>query len=192
MTGSANDNAGMKQRIAEAAAACVLKGNGKRLTVKDIVAECGITRQAFYYHFRDITEMMKWIIERESDRLIESMSGDCEPDERLKKFFRTAVGMAPYVRRGHRTGYGEELERLLEAAILRMFDEMTRAEGLYSGCSYRERELVLKYHSNAVLGLLKGWTDDDTRDLDMVVHQVYCLITGTDRRYFIDAGKDGG
>ena len=163
MTGSANDNAGMKQRIAEAAAACVLKGNGKRLTVKDIVAECGITRQAFYYHFRDITEMMKWIIERESDRLIESMSGD-----------------------------GEELERLLEAAILRMFDEMTRAEGLYSGCSYRERELVLKYHSNAVLGLLKGWTDDDTRDLDMVVHQVYCLITGTDRRYFIDAGKDGG
>ena len=34
-----------------------MEKNKKKLTVKDIVDECQITRQAFYYHFEDIPEL---------------------------------------------------------------------------------------------------------------------------------------
>lgn len=44
--------ADMKQTIAQAAKILLMEKNVKKLTVKDIVEECQITRQAFYYHLR--------------------------------------------------------------------------------------------------------------------------------------------
>ena len=34
-----------------------------RITVNDIVEECGLARQTFYYHFRDIYDLLEWTIE---------------------------------------------------------------------------------------------------------------------------------
>lgn len=54
----------MKEEIAEAARRLLMDKKVKKLTVKDIVEECHITRQAFYYHFEDIPDMLKWMLER--------------------------------------------------------------------------------------------------------------------------------
>lgn len=32
----------------------------KKITVKDVVTECGLTRQTFYYHFQDMYELLDW------------------------------------------------------------------------------------------------------------------------------------
>ena len=47
----------------------------KKLTVKDIVEECHITRQAFYYHFEDIPDMLKWMLERGAQAMREAGFG---------------------------------------------------------------------------------------------------------------------
>lgn len=36
-----------------------------KITVKDIVAKCGVNRQTFYYHFRDIYDLMEWTLEND-------------------------------------------------------------------------------------------------------------------------------
>lgn len=33
----------------------------EHITVKDIVEDCGVSRQAFYYHFDDIYDLVEWI-----------------------------------------------------------------------------------------------------------------------------------
>lgn len=59
-----------KDSIAQAAKSLVMKKGVKRLTVKDIVEECHITRQAFYYHFEDIPALFRWILERDSEQTL--------------------------------------------------------------------------------------------------------------------------
>jgi probable dihydroxyacetone kinase regulator len=34
-----------------------------RVTVTAVASQCGINRQTFYYHFRDIYDLMSWIVE---------------------------------------------------------------------------------------------------------------------------------
>ena len=36
----------------------------------------------------------------------------------------------------------------------------------------------MRYHSQAVLGLLKNWTEADSGDLDHIVHIVHQLVVG--------------
>ena len=41
-----------------------------KITVKDIVEDCGINRNSFYYHFDDIPSLVEEMINREADRII--------------------------------------------------------------------------------------------------------------------------
>lgn len=50
---------GTEELIVQAVERLLMQKKVKKLTVKDIVEECGITRQTFYYHFRDIPDLLK-------------------------------------------------------------------------------------------------------------------------------------
>lgn len=41
-----------------------------KITVKDIVTDCGINRNSFYYHYQDIPSLLEEIVREETDRII--------------------------------------------------------------------------------------------------------------------------
>lgn len=168
----------MKEIIAEAAKRLLTEKHVKKLTVKDIVEECRITRQTFYYHFEDIPEMLKWALEQETNRLMQEARKTKDEEERLRYFFRVAINAAPHLRKGMKNSYQDEIEQIFSQYIYRLFEMTIEAENLYQSCSRAELKLIIRYHSQAVIGLLRGWTEEDTGNLDQIVHQVYRLMTG--------------
>ena len=42
-----------------------------KITVTDIARDCHISRHTFYYHFRDVYDLMEWICRVEVERLLE-------------------------------------------------------------------------------------------------------------------------
>ena len=43
-----------------------------KITVSEIVADCGINRKTFYYHFEDIQALLKWILEEEAVEVVKN------------------------------------------------------------------------------------------------------------------------
>ena len=41
-----------------------------KITVSDIVLDCGINRKTFYYHFEDIFALLKWLFEEEAIEVV--------------------------------------------------------------------------------------------------------------------------
>ena len=37
-----------------------------RITINEIVQDCGLNRNSFYYHFEDIYALFKWMLEQEA------------------------------------------------------------------------------------------------------------------------------
>ena len=54
----------MKETIADAFLAMLARKSIDKITVKDLVESCHISRQSFYYHFQDITQVLEWVVER--------------------------------------------------------------------------------------------------------------------------------
>ena len=168
----------MKETIAEAAKRLLMEKHVKKLTVKDIVEECQITRQAFYYHFEDIPDLFRWVLEKISRQFIRKAQESRDDEEMLKYFFLMSINAAPYVRKGLQGSYREELEQLLRQNIRRLFERTIEEKQLYQQYSHSEVKLFLRYHSQAVMGILREWTEEDTRNLDQIVHNIYLLIQG--------------
>lgn len=72
-----------KQDIVLTLAQCLRERRLDEITVKDLTERCGISRQAFYYHFSDLYDVVKWGIAWELEQLAGQMKQD-EADSKVK------------------------------------------------------------------------------------------------------------
>lgn len=61
----------LKDKIAETFLEMTARKSFDKITIKDLVQECGISRQAFYYHFQDILDVIEWILQEGAKRLLD-------------------------------------------------------------------------------------------------------------------------
>lgn len=95
----------------------------------------------------------------------------------LRYLFVMAINAIPYMRKGMETNYRNELEEILTQHIQRLFERICDEKNLYQNCTRQEVKWILRCHSQAILGLLRHWTDADTENLDQIVHIVFQLMT---------------
>ena len=55
-----------KQQLANALKSLMQTKPLEKITIKDIVIFCGVNRQTFYYHFKDINDLLGWIYKTEA------------------------------------------------------------------------------------------------------------------------------
>ena len=166
----------MRETIANAAKTLLFDKKVRKLTVKDIVEECHITRQTFYYHFEDIPDLMAWSLRRNFDRVIAQCQAQKNGEEALRYLLSAAVNTHPMVKKGMQSNYGEELERQLEGLLMDFLSRVAASRGLYARLSAREAELLLRYHCGWVMFLLRDWKEQDTAELDAIAHRLYQMM----------------
>ncbi len=166
----------MRETIANAAKTLLFDKKVRKLTVKDIVEECHITRQTFYYHFEDIPDLMAWSLRRNFDRVIAQCQAQKNGEEALRYLLSAAVNARLMLKKGMQSNYGEELERQLEGLLMDFLSHVAASRGLYARVSAREAELLLRYHCGGVMFLLRDWKEQDTAELDAIAHRLYQMM----------------
>src|SRR6218665_3855422 len=67
-----------RDRILEIAEAAVLAKGFGATSIEEIIAEAGITKSGFFYHFKDKSELARGLVERysdQNDRLLDDVFG---------------------------------------------------------------------------------------------------------------------
>ena len=41
-----------------------------KITIQDLTTDCGISRMAFYYHFKDIYDLVEWVCVEDATRIL--------------------------------------------------------------------------------------------------------------------------
>ena len=54
-----------------------------KVTVSEIIADCGVNRKTFYYHFEDIYDLLKWTIEQETIEVLKNFDLLLNPEEAM-------------------------------------------------------------------------------------------------------------
>ena len=59
-----------KKALAESLKKIMQKKSFSKITVSEIIADCGVNRKTFYYHFEDIYALLKWVLEKEAVEVV--------------------------------------------------------------------------------------------------------------------------
>ena len=64
-----------KRAITESFRALLADKPLDKITVRDIVEDCGLTRNTFYYHYEDIYDLLSDVLESEIERALSVPAG---------------------------------------------------------------------------------------------------------------------
>ena len=127
-----------KHDLAEALCQLLETKTLEKITVKDIVARCGVNRQTFYYHFHDVYDLMRWIFDREAAALAQSIRSNGSD---WRQELRTITDVLRSKRHLVMQGYGPVIRRIVDQAAVGLdvtqgdleFVSRFYARGLLSG-----------------------------------------------------------
>lgn len=156
-----------------------------QITVKDIVEDCGINRNSFYYHFSDQPSLVEEILKEEADQIIRehgkvSSLEDClclAIDFALKN--KKAV-LHIYSSASH-GNYEQYLERVCQYAVAEYIN--TVAEGI--PVKPQDKEIIIKYYKCELIGYITDWLDDKMQyDIHDQVKRLCELFEGSTKTAF--------
>src|SRR5699024_11835415 len=85
-TRRSSDLADVKRQIANTLLQLLEKKSLEKITVKELVALCGISRQTFYYHFEDVLDVVDWWTRQGAQQLMEESMRTDDPRKALRLF----------------------------------------------------------------------------------------------------------
>lgn len=167
----------VKDQIADIFLELVRKKSVDKITVRDIVEKCGITRQSFYYHFSDIFNLIEWIMQRECSRLLADVSGDDTPEQCAKKLLKSRYENRRLIKRLTNTKELETVEKIIintvRAFLIKIADPYKT-----SNVSAAELDMTLDFYSFAVAGFIMGLHGRNDTDVERASAQLLKLLRG--------------
>lgn len=84
-----------------------------KITINDIAEDCGISRMTFYYHFKDIYDLIEWSCVEEASRVIEGNKTYDTWQEGFLHIFEAVHREQPFVMNVYHSVSREQIELFL-------------------------------------------------------------------------------
>ena len=72
-----------KKLLAESLKKLMDKKPLSKITISEIINDCGVNRKTFYYHFVDIYDLLKWILDQEAIEIVKQFDLMIDLDEAI-------------------------------------------------------------------------------------------------------------
>ena len=102
-----------KQALEESLKHMLLKKPLDKITIRDITEDCGISRMAFYYHFKDIYDLVEWACIEDASKALQGKKTYETWQEGLLQIFEAVLGNKPFILNAYRCISREQIERFL-------------------------------------------------------------------------------
>lgn len=144
-----------KRYIQEAFRMLLLEKPMDKITVRDIVEECGLTRNTFYYHYDDIYDLFEDFLKEQLAQALRTSPQDMAPDEVLL----SALGFLMEKPQVARHIFSSRNHDVMLQYMMRVTDLLLERHIALDGlnCGPEDRELILSICAHALYGMLEQW-----------------------------------
>ena len=117
----------------------LLKKPLTKITINDIAADCGINRMTFYYHFKDIYDLVEWSCLEDARRALEEKKTHDTWQQGFLQIFEAVRENKPFVMNVYRCVPREQVEKYLKPLVdISCSRSSGRSPGNYA-CATRTR-----------------------------------------------------
>jgi len=147
-----------------------------KITVKDLVEECGVNRQTFYYHFDDVYDLLEWVFEEDANRVLPDEIFYDEWREHVMLFFRYLYDNRSFVLNIYNSQNRSYLLRYFKRRLhycIHGFAVLV-AEG--KNVPWSDLEFVCDFYANGIVGIISQWMDMNMQLTDEMSEERFLKI----------------
>ena len=140
-----------------------------KITINDIAEDCGINRMTFYYHFKDIYDLIEWTCVEDASRALEGKKTYDTWQQGLLQIFEAVLDNKPFIMNVYRSVSREQVETYLYKLTYELRIGVVRQKA--AGMPVREEDMdfIATVYQYAFVGLMLDWIKNDMKGAPEVI-----------------------
>ena len=168
-----------KKSLADSLRRAMEKKTFSKITVSEIIEDCGVNRKTFYYHFRDIYDLLRWMLDQYAIEIVKKFDLIEDYEEAITFVMNYVeenehIINCAYDAIGHdhvKSFFYADFIALINALIIEAENRMN------SVLNDNYRDFLSKFYTEALSGMLMEWiSKKNTVDRQQIIDYISSTI----------------
>ena len=162
-----------KAALEESLKRFLLKKPLDKITITDITTDCGISRMAFYYHFKDIYDLVEWSCVEDGTKALQGKKTYDSWTEGLTQIFEAVLENKPFIMNVYRNVDRERMERYLYHLTYDLIVGVVQEKSKDLDISGEDKKFIANFYKYGFVGIMLEWIQEGMKaDIEELVNKM--------------------
>lgn len=168
-----------KRALEESLKRMLLKKPVNKITITDITEDCGINRMTFYYHFKDIYDLVEWSCVEDAGKALAGKKTYDTWQEGFLQIFQAVLDNRPFIQNVYQSVSREQVENYLHTLTYSLLIGVVEEKSAGMKVSEADKAFIADFYKFAFVGLMLDWIKNGMKkDPQQIVDRLSTLIEG--------------
>ncbi|MDR3767043.1 MAG: TetR family transcriptional regulator [Butyricicoccus sp.] len=167
----------MKRMIAATFTQMAKEKHIDKITVKDLVEQCGISRQTFYYHFQDMLDVMEWTIRQALQCAVQDSLQAETPQKAIERFIRPAITHGPQLVQLLSSQRRDQVVGIFVDAMRSSIGQMLYSRQPDRAVRTQDLDVALTFYAYGITGVIVENCKKPNIPVEYLAEQIYRLFS---------------
>lgn len=153
-----------KHALAESLKKLLLKKPLNKITINDLTTDCGISRMAFYYHFKDIYDLVEWSCLEDARIALQGKKTSSTWHEGLLQIFDAVMENKPFILNVYRSVGREQIENYLFALTYDLLMGVVTEKSKDILITEEQKIFIADLYKYSFVGIMLDWIKNGMRE----------------------------
>ena len=152
----------------------------EKINVAQICERCGMNRKSFYYHFKDIYDLVEWCCEEDASRALAGKKTYETWQQGLLQIFEAVQDNKPFILNVYRSVSREQVENYLYRITYDLLEGVVEEQAQGMSVRQEDKAFIATLYKYMFVGLMLDWIKSDMKgDPALIVERLEQVIHGS-------------
>ncbi|MGN0143209.1 MAG: TetR/AcrR family transcriptional regulator [Roseburia sp.] len=150
-----------------------------KITINDLTEECGISRMTFYYHFKDIYDLVEWACIEDGKRALKDKKTYDTWREGICQIFEAVLENKPFIMNVYHTVSRQKVENYLYKLTYQLIADVVEEKSANAELPEESKRFIAEFYKYAFVGVMLDWIDRGMKEeYTSIVERMYLTMYG--------------
>lgn len=168
-----------KTALGESLKKLILTKNLKKITINDLTADCGISRMAFYYHFKDIYDLVEWVCVEDGKKALQDKKTYDTWQEGMCQVFEAVLENKSFILKVYRGIGRERIEGYLNKFTYDLLKDVVEEKCRGIDLAAEDKDFIADFYKYGFVGIMLDWIGNEMKeDYEKIVEKMSVMLHG--------------
>lgn len=168
-----------KIALGEALKKLMLTKRLEKITIQDLAEDCGISRMAFYYHFKDIYDLVEWICVEDGKKVLQDKRTYDTWQEGMRQIFEAVLENKPFILSVYRSIGREKMEGYLYKFTYDLLKDVVEEKCRGIDLAAQDKAFIADFYKYGFVGIMLDWIGSGMKeDYEEIVKNMGVMLHG--------------
>ena len=150
-----------------------------KITIGDITEDCGINRMTFYYHFKDIYDLIEWSLLEDAKKALEGQRTYDTWQQGFLQIFEMVLDNKPFITNVYHSIRREQVELYLYRLTYDLLFGVVEEQSAGMSVRAEDKQFIADFYKYAFVGIMLDWVRRDMQeDPRQIIDRLSTLLHG--------------